>query len=115
MLYQLASFPLVGNAYRSRKFSDYSLGKFNFAQNLATLLNLRKTSRFLSLINLGRLYAHLKVAGFTGLKFKAPFKCQIPDIRILRLLYSANQPHIRPARYKTCFTVLFKPFAMLFI
>ncbi len=57
MLYLPVSFLPAGiNAYGSRKFADYSLGKFNFAQNLATLLNLRKTSRFLSLVNLSRLY-----------------------------------------------------------
>ena len=76
MLYPPASFSPAGiNAYGSRKFADYRLGKFNFAQNSATLLNLRKTDRFLSLINLSRLYTHLKVAGFTGLKFTVPFKC----------------------------------------
>jgi len=97
MLYLPVLFLPAGiNAYGSRKFADYSLGKFNFAQNLATLLNLRKSSRFLSLINLGRLYVRLKVAGFTGLKFKAPFKCYILGVRILRLLYSVNQSHIKP-------------------
>lgn len=71
MLYLPASFSPAGiSAYGSRKFADYRLGKFNFAQNSATLLNLRKTSRFLSLVNLSRLYARLKVAGFVGLKFK---------------------------------------------
>ncbi len=82
MLYLPVLFLPAGiNAYGSRKFADYSLGKFNFAQNLATLLNLRKTSRFLSLVNLAVFMCALRLQVLRGLNLK----------RHLNAIYSAYE------------------------